>query len=86
MRAIQARVKIGEDHALHMQLPADTPTGEVEVLVVLQAPRTKGETRSARAKAMEAARGSLKGVGFSVREFLDERLEDERGREQALGL
>ena len=86
MRTIQARVQIGPDHALHMQLPEDTPTGDVEVLVVLQKPKGRREARAARARAIEAARGSLRDVHFSVREFLDERLEDEQRRERALGL
>ncbi len=85
MRTIQARVQIGPDHALHMQLPADTPTGEVEVLIVLQ-PRARREARAARARAIDATRGSLRDAHFSVREFVEERLDDEQRRERALGL
>ena len=35
MQTIEARIQIGSDRTLSVQLPADVPTGEYEVVVVL---------------------------------------------------
>jgi hypothetical protein len=88
MKVIQTRAEIGEDRKLQVQLPADAPMGEVEVLVVVdeaQDTRRRGTSDERRAAA-EAGFGALRGVGGTVEEFLAERRADETRREKALGL
>lgn len=85
MKVIQTHAEVGEDRILHIPLPADTPTGRLEVLVVIEAPRRAMSPEERRA-AVQAGRGALKKYGGSTEEFLAERREDDRRRDKALGL
>ena len=38
MKAIQARVRIGRDHRIVLDVPADTPEGMAEVIVLVREP------------------------------------------------
>ena len=85
MKVIQTRAEVGDDRMLHVRLPEDIPTGELEVLLVLETvsrPRSSEERRA----AAEAGRGALRGLGGSVDEFLAERRADDARRDKALGL
>jgi len=87
MRTVHARVEIGPDHTLRLQLPEDTPTGEVEVTVAFTDGEAAGDaSRLERLAAINAARGALSNVDLSLEEFLQERRDDEERRERALGL
>jgi hypothetical protein len=83
---IKTRVEIGDDRVLHLQLPPDTPTGRMELLLVLEEAPNGGLSLEARRTAAQAGLGALKEFGGSVDEFLAERLTDDERREQALGL
>ncbi|MCC6488234.1 MAG: hypothetical protein IT364_12110 [Candidatus Hydrogenedentes bacterium] len=85
MKVIQTQATIGADRVLHLQLPADVPVGEIEVLVVVE-PRRTARTLEERRAAAEAGLGALKGLGGTVEQFLEERREDDRRRDKALGL
>jgi hypothetical protein len=94
MRVIQTTADVGEDWVLRVELPEDAPTGPVEVLVVIEAReptppvwRSRAEmTAEERRAVAEAGAGALRGMGISVEEFLEERREDDRRRDKALGL
>lgn len=82
MRTIKARAAIGPDHTLHLKLPDDTPTGDVDVVVTF-APGAQPSLERRRAAARAGA-GILKGSGYSVDEFLRERREEEERRDRFL--
>ncbi|MBI2939360.1 MAG: hypothetical protein HYY04_02895 [Chloroflexi bacterium] len=84
MKVIQAHAEIGEDRILQIRLPEDSPTGPVEVLLVLE-PRPEHGDAARRRAAADAGFGLLRGIGPSVDEFLAERREVERRRDEALG-
>jgi hypothetical protein len=85
VNVIQTRAEIGEDRVLRLTLPADTPIGDVDVLVVLE-PASKPVDLEARRKAAEAGAGILRDLIPSTDDFLAERHEDDRRRDKALGL
>lgn len=85
MNVIQTRAEIGEDRVLRLTLPADAPTGAVDVLVVLE-PARKPVDLEARRKAAEDGMGALAWTGLSSDDFLEERRADDRRRDKALGL
>jgi hypothetical protein len=83
MKVIQTTAEIGADRTLHVPLPADVPEGTIEVLVVLGQPQKPMDEEARRAAAV-AGLGALKDSGLSIDEFLAERREEERRREDAL--
>ena len=85
MLEIKTRAVIGEDRVLRVQIPADTPTGEVEVTISVQT-SANGISQEQRQAAAWEGFGSLRHVGGSVEEFLAERRVDDARRDRALGL
>ncbi len=77
------RVDVGEDRMLQVRLPEGSPTGEIEVLLVLE-PLGRQRTIEERRTAAEDGRGALRHLGSSVDELLAERGADEMRREKAL--
>jgi hypothetical protein len=86
MTLIQARVEIGEDRILHLQLPPDTPVGGMEIMVIVEPSRPGAEERERRRVAAQSGLGALRNLDGSTQEFLNERRVDEERRERALGL
>ncbi len=82
MRTVHARAVIGPDHTLHLRLPDDTPTGDVEVFVTLHA--TRDDNLESRRAAARTGAGILKNSGLSVEEFLRERRQEEERRDRFL--
>jgi hypothetical protein len=85
MKVIQTTVEIEDDRIIRVQLPLDTPRGKAVALLVLDIQDVKPADEERRA-AIESLTGSLAGPGFSLQAFLDERMEDDRRRDRALGL
>lgn len=84
MKVVQTRVTVGEDRTVRVRLPDDVPTGDVDLLVVIDSREPVDEER--RRAAVRAMTGSLAHLGLSVEEFLRERREDDERRDKALGL
>ena len=85
MKIVHMRARVGEDRVLRIQPPKDTPTGDIEVTVLLEATRGLMTAEERRAAAVAGA-GALRGIGGSVEEFLAARREEEQRRDQTLGL
>jgi hypothetical protein len=85
MLEIEARAVIGEDRVLRVQMPADTPMGEVEVAISIRTSTNEIFQEGRQAAAWEGF-GSLRHVGGSVEEFLAERRADDARRDRDLGL
>ncbi len=77
MTVIKARVRVGDDGMVHLQLPKEVSGDEVDVVVT-----SHDSEQKARDTRREAARaGGLRDVDISVAEFLRTREEDEELRE-----
>jgi hypothetical protein len=85
MKVIQTETNVGDDRMLHVRLPADVPTGRVEVLVVVQGADRRSDPARRRAAA-KAGTGALRHLDLSIDEFLAERRADDVRRDRALGL
>jgi hypothetical protein len=83
MIVIQTHAEIGEDRVLTVKLPSNTPTGAIDLLVVVE-PHRKGSAEERRAAA-DAGFGALRWVEGSTEDFLAERQEDDLRRDRALG-
>ena len=76
MRAIKLKVVIDETHRLQLDLPADTPTGEAEVIVLLT-PTTSAEAPSTSLAATLAEIGRRPRPRLSAEE-VERWIEEER--------
>ncbi len=85
MVKIETRAVIGDDRVLRAQMPAGTPTGEMNVTITLNSDRESISPADRRTAAW-AGFGSLRHLGGSVEEFLAERRVDDARRDKALGL
>lgn len=82
---LQVRTNIGPDHVLLVNLPEDTPVGDVELTITIR-PTREEMTPEQRREAANRGLGILRGVGGSVEEFLAERRAEDARRDKALGL
>jgi hypothetical protein len=48
VQAIKLRAKVGPDHRIELELPAEIPEGEVEIIVIAEETSSLSETRSLR--------------------------------------
>jgi len=80
MVAIKLHAVIGEDRRLVIDLPPDTPTGSVEILIQPEAPTAQPADSTSLPPwtnpAREAARAKMLAADFLVTEFDDELPED----------
>ena len=58
MQTIEARIMVGSDRTISMQLPADVPTGEYEIVLVLNQRSSVAET--AKPSAIQKIQALLK--------------------------
>jgi hypothetical protein len=84
MKVIQTQTEIGADRELRLKVPDDIPAGTVNVLIVLE-PAERPIDLEARRKAVHAATGILRDRLPPVDDFLAERRDDQRRRDEALG-
>ena len=74
MKTIEARVSIDEDRKVTIQLPADMPTGEYEVVLVLN----NRSAQNARQSSIQAAQDLLRKYVPAGRSLSDELIQERR--------
>jgi len=74
MKTIEARVNIDEDRKVTIQLPADMPTGEYEVVLVLN----NRSAQNARQSSIQAAQDLLRKYVPAGRSLSDELIQERR--------
>jgi len=74
MKTIEARVNINEDRKVTIQLPADMPTGEYEVVLVLN----NRSAQNARQSSIQAAQDLLRKYVPAGRSLSDELIQERR--------
>ena len=74
MKTIEARVNIDEDRKVTIQLPADMPTGEYEVVLVLN----NRSAQNARQSSIQAAQDLLRKYVPAGRSLSNELIQERR--------
>lgn len=74
MKTIEARVNIDEDRKVTIQLPADMPTGEYEVVLVLN----NRSAQNTRQSSIQAAQDLLRKYVPAGRSLSDELIQERR--------
>jgi len=74
MKTIEARVSIDEDRKVTIQLPADMPTGEYEVVLILN----NRSAQNTRQSSIQAAQDLLRKYVPAGRSLSDELIQERR--------
>lgn len=74
MKTIEARVNINEDRKVTIQLPADMPTGEYEVVLILN----NRSAQNTRQSSIQAAQDLLRKYVPAGRSLSDELIQERR--------
>ncbi|BAZ08555.1 hypothetical protein NIES4071_03600 [Calothrix sp. NIES-4071] len=76
MQTIATKVNISEDHKLTIQLPANIPAGEYEVVLVLSNSSPQPSVQASIAEAQALVRQFVPAERSLVAELIDERREE----------